>query len=95
MFAVQLLELVKESANKKLLNLPIMCVGHNRGWQEAASSFTGTQLELGTSNAALMQIEAQTWEEALSEDSIWELVGVLTPHEGLQGFDEVSAGVEP
>ena len=83
---LQLLELAKDSANKI-----IMCVGHNRGWQEAASSYTRTQVQLGTSSAALMEIEAQTWEEALADDSIWDLVGIVTPQEGLQVYNGVSA----
>lgn len=68
-----------------------MCVGHNRGWQEAASSYTKTQVQLGTSSAALMEIEAQTWEEALADDSVWELVGIITPQEGMQVCNGVSA----
>lgn len=68
-----------------------MCVGHNRGWQEAASSYTRMPVQLGTSSAALMEIDAPTWEEALADDSIWELVGVVTPHGGLEVDDGVSA----
>lgn len=68
-----------------------MCVGHNRGWQEAASSYTRMPVQLGTSSAALMEIDAPTWEEALADDSIWELVGVVTPHGGLGVDDGVSA----
>lgn len=82
----KLLELAKDSANKI-----IMCVGHNRGWQEAASSYTRTQVQLGTSSAALMEIEAQTWEEALADDSIWDLVGIVTPQGGLEVYNGVSA----
>lgn len=83
--AVQLLELAKDSANKI-----IMCVGHNRGWQEAASSYTRMPIQLGTSSAALMEIDAPTWEEALADDSIWELVGIVTPQEGMQVYNGVS-----
>ncbi|KAF5931232.1 hypothetical protein HYC85_032105 [Camellia sinensis] len=31
------------------------CMGHNRGWEEAASMFLGTSIELKTCNAALLE----------------------------------------
>ncbi|KAF5937096.1 hypothetical protein HYC85_024602, partial [Camellia sinensis] len=31
--------------------LTVMCMGHNRGWEEAASMFSGTSIELKTCNA--------------------------------------------
>merc|ERR1711976_488328 len=33
----------------------IMCMGHNKGWEEAASSFAGEPIELQTCNAALLE----------------------------------------
>jgi hypothetical protein len=71
------LDLAKEA------NKIVMCVGHNRGWQEAASAFTNTQVHLGTSYAALMEIEASSWQDALADDAVWDLVGVVTPEAGL------------
>eukprot|EP00193_Tetraselmis_chui_P022126 CAMPEP_0177776054 /NCGR_PEP_ID=MMETSP0491_2-20121128/14478_1 /TAXON_ID=63592 /ORGANISM="Tetraselmis chuii, Strain PLY429" /LENGTH=233 /DNA_ID=CAMNT_0019294759 /DNA_START=206 /DNA_END=903 /DNA_ORIENTATION=+ len=32
----------------------VMCMGHNKGWEEAAGSFAGTTIKLDTSNAALL-----------------------------------------
>jgi hypothetical protein len=38
-------------------------MGHNRGWEEAASDFTGQQLELKTANAALLETTGDSWED--------------------------------
>lgn len=39
------------------------CMGHNRGWEEAASMFTGAFIELKTCNAALLETTGKSWEE--------------------------------
>ncbi|KAK8646363.1 hypothetical protein V6N13_120152 [Hibiscus sabdariffa] len=44
--------------------LTIMCMGHNRGWEEAASMFTGASVELKACNAALLEAPGKSWEEA-------------------------------
>lgn len=64
------------------VNCTVMCVGHNRGWEEAATAFSGHPVQLGTANAALLEIQALTWEDAMDEAALWRLVGVVTP-EGL------------
>ncbi|KAK0597144.1 hypothetical protein LWI29_022229 [Acer saccharum] len=46
--------------------LTVMCMGHNRGWEEAASMFTGSFIELKTCNAALLEAAGKTWEEAFA-----------------------------
>ena len=38
-------------------------MGHNRGWEEAASMFTGASIELKTCNAALLEATGKSWEE--------------------------------
>ncbi|KAG6642003.1 hypothetical protein CIPAW_09G113200 [Carya illinoinensis] len=48
--------------------LTIMCMGHNRGWEEAASMFTGASVELKTCNAALLEATGKTWEEVISKN---------------------------
>ncbi|KAF9664307.1 hypothetical protein SADUNF_Sadunf16G0004700 [Salix dunnii] len=35
--------------------LTVMCMGHNRRWEEAASMFSGASIELKTCNAALLE----------------------------------------
>ncbi|GFY91673.1 phosphoglycerate mutase family protein [Actinidia rufa] len=43
--------------------LTVMCMGHNRGWEEAASMFSGISIELKTCNAALLEATGKSWEE--------------------------------
>lgn len=38
-------------------------MGHNRGWEEAASMFSGASVELKTCNAALLEATGRSWEE--------------------------------
>lgn len=47
----------------------VMCIGHNKGWEEAASDFAGTEVKLQVANAALLECdsaEVTTWEEAFA-----------------------------
>ncbi|KAK8913990.1 hypothetical protein KSP39_PZI024108 [Platanthera zijinensis] len=43
--------------------LTVMCMGHNRGWEEAASMFCGSSIELKTCNAALLEATGKSWNE--------------------------------
>uniref|UniRef100_A0A7N0UEF3 Uncharacterized protein n=1 Tax=Kalanchoe fedtschenkoi TaxID=63787 RepID=A0A7N0UEF3_KALFE len=43
--------------------LTVMCMGHNRGWEEAASMLSGASVELKTCNAALLEAFGNSWEE--------------------------------
>ncbi|KAL3820868.1 hypothetical protein ACJIZ3_006773 [Penstemon smallii] len=45
--------------------LTIMCMGHNKGWEEAASMFSGASIELKTCNAALLEATGKSWEEVM------------------------------
>lgn len=38
-------------------------MGHNKGWEEAASMLSGASIELKTCNAALLEATGKTWEE--------------------------------
>lgn len=40
-------------------------MGHNKGWEEAASMFSGASIELKTCNAALLEATGKSWEEVL------------------------------
>ncbi|XP_010539948.1 PREDICTED: uncharacterized protein LOC104813862 [Tarenaya hassleriana] len=59
----------------------VMCMGHNKGWEEAASFLAGAPVKLETCNAALLQASGKSWEEAfdLAGPGGWELHGVATP----------------
>lgn len=38
-------------------------MGHNRGWEEAASMLSGAAIELKTCNAALLEATGKSWDE--------------------------------
>ncbi len=60
----------------------VLCLGHNKGWQEAAVSFSGEDLKLDNCSAALLEGRGETWEAALGEGAAWRLVGLLQPGNG-------------
>ncbi|XP_044462301.1 uncharacterized protein At3g52155, chloroplastic-like [Mangifera indica] len=62
----------------------VMCMGHNRGWEEAASMFAGALIELKTCNAALLEASGKSWEEAfaIAGLGVWKLQGIVTPSRG-------------
>ena len=55
----------------------VMCVGHNKGWQEAASSLGGKSVALKSASAALLQCVAASWKDVLVNDAQWTLVDVV------------------
>lgn len=61
--------------------LTVMCMGHNRGWEEAASVLSGVTVELKTCNAALLEATGKSWEEAfsLAGPGGWKLQGLVKP----------------
>ncbi|CAL9133973.1 unnamed protein product [Musa textilis] len=61
--------------------LTVMCMGHNRGWEEAASMLSGATVELKTCNAALLEATGNSWDEAFTLAGLggWKLHGVVKP----------------
>ncbi|XP_077217663.1 phosphoglycerate mutase family protein [Tasmannia lanceolata] len=61
--------------------LTVMCMGHNRGWEEAASMFSGASVELKTCNAALLEAAGKSWDEAFALAGFggWKLHGIVKP----------------
>ncbi|KAG5252359.1 Histidine phosphatase superfamily [Salix suchowensis] len=61
--------------------LTVMCMGHNRGWEEAASMFSGASIELKTCNAALLEAPGKSWEEAFASAGLggWKFQGMVKP----------------
>ena len=53
----------------------VLCIGHNKGWAEAASELAGEVVRLPTASAALLESGSDSWEEALG--GAWRLVEVL------------------
>ncbi|TVU11180.1 hypothetical protein EJB05_44749 [Eragrostis curvula] len=61
--------------------LTVMCMGHNKGWEEAASMFSGDSVMLKTCNAALLEAVGKSWVEAFSLAGLggWKLHGIVKP----------------
>lgn len=61
--------------------LTVMCMGHNKGWEEAATMFSGASVELETCNAALLEANGESWEEAFSLSGCggWRLQAIVKP----------------
>lgn len=60
---------------------PIMVVGHNPGWEEAVCCWSDQSIQMTTSNAALLEIEAIDWRAAMHSNHQWILRDVLRPKE--------------
>ncbi|PIA44761.1 hypothetical protein AQUCO_01700392v1 [Aquilegia coerulea] len=62
--------------------LTVMCMGHNRGWEEAASMFSGSSVELKTCNAALLEATGKSWKETFTLAGLggWKLHGIVKPN---------------
>mmetsp|Transcript_3502 Transcript_3502/g.22006 ORF Transcript_3502/g.22006 Transcript_3502/m.22006 type:complete len:184 (-) Transcript_3502:52-603(-) len=57
----------------------VLCIGHNKGWEEAASEFSGKEVKLHPGSFALLESRPHaTWLAAL-EDLPWTLVEVSHP----------------
>lgn len=82
-------EIVAAEASDR--QLCVLALGHDRGWSEAASSFCGQPVRLGNSYAALLQSVGRSWAEALEEESVWQLVGVLLPPSAQQAAAAAAA----
>ncbi|KNA24942.1 hypothetical protein SOVF_010690 [Spinacia oleracea] len=68
--------------------LTVMCMGHNKGWEEAASMFTGSVIELKTCNAALLEATGKSWEEAFESAGLggWQLQAIVKPDSNLENY---------
>ncbi|MEQ9318942.1 MAG: histidine phosphatase family protein [Polyangiaceae bacterium] len=57
----------------------VWVVGHNPSLSGAASALCGESVSLATANAACLEVDADSWEEALSLTGAFELRELLTP----------------
>ena len=57
----------------------VMCIGHNKGWEEAASLFCGEAVKLESASAALLsRPDEDSWEGAFDNGGQWRLDGIVT-----------------
>lgn len=55
-----------------------LAIGHNPGWEEAATWLCGDNVQLKTANAALLESQADTWAEAFAAGvGTWKLETIL------------------
>ncbi|KAL5972319.1 hypothetical protein ACLOJK_041572 [Asimina triloba] len=66
--AEHLEQTISEYARDEILT--VMCMGHNRGWEEAASMLSGATIELKTCNAALLESAGNSWNEFILESRV-------------------------
>ena len=59
----------------------LLLLGHNPGWEEAASSLSSGSVFMTTANAALLTVEGLTWSDAFDPEVDWKLVAVIRPRE--------------
>ncbi len=59
----------------------VMLLGHNPGWEEVVDGLAGEATTMTTANAALLEIDAASWHEAVGRPGDWRLVDVLRPKE--------------
>ncbi|KAJ7553314.1 hypothetical protein O6H91_06G092600 [Diphasiastrum complanatum] len=69
----------------------VMCMGHNRGWEEAASMFSGVPVELKTANAALLEAYGASWDETFQSAGTggWKLLGIVKPDQNSESSDDI------
>ncbi|HBP23622.1 MAG TPA: hypothetical protein DEA08_38325 [Planctomycetes bacterium] len=58
-----------------------MVLGHNNGWEEVVAWLSRNPVTMTTANAALLSVEAPTWEDALDRMGEWTLHQVVRPKE--------------
>lgn len=59
----------------------IMVLGHNPGWEHVVQHLSGEEVTMKTATAALLEIEADDWNEAMRMAGSWNLVDVIYPRE--------------
>ena len=57
----------------------VIAVGHNPGWSAAISLLAEEPGSLSPANAALFEVEADSWTEAFAMAPAWNLIQILTP----------------
>jgi len=64
----------------------LLVLGHNPGWEEAASVLSGVECEMTTGNCALLESEYLQWHGSCSVQAGWRLVDMLRPRALESGY---------
>ncbi len=57
----------------------ILVLGHNPGWEYAASKLSGSYLEMTTANVVILTTNQDSWDQAFSQSTDWKLVEHIQP----------------
>jgi phosphohistidine phosphatase SixA len=56
----------------------VLCIGHNRGWEEAASDFAGDEIQLKPGEAALLEVRGESWEAVFADrEAVWNVTSII------------------
>jgi len=56
-----------------------LVLGHNPGWESAATLFARQSIAMTTANAALFEIETETWRSVFDAEKKWTFVDLIRP----------------
>jgi phosphohistidine phosphatase len=59
----------------------VMVIGHNPGWESVVQILSGQDVPMSTCNAALLEIDDDSWTVAAARDAAWRFVDVVRPKE--------------
>ena len=57
----------------------ILVLGHNPGWEYAATMLGGSYLEMTTANVVILCTNEECWQTAFSESTIWKIITHIQP----------------
>jgi phosphohistidine phosphatase len=59
----------------------VLVLGHNPGWEEAASWLSGRQITLKTAGAALLAARGPSWVDTVASSGLWQVEDVIHPRD--------------
>ncbi|MFC1757618.1 histidine phosphatase family protein [Planctomycetota bacterium] len=74
-------EVVSHVSNVSIEVQTAMVLGHNPGWEYVVQHLSGEGVVMKTGAAALLELDADDWNEAMRSAGTWKLVDVIYPRE--------------
>ena len=59
----------------------VMILGHNPGWEHVVFHLTGEDVIMKTATAALLEMDAIDWNQAIRSEASWKIIDVIYPRE--------------
>jgi len=57
----------------------IMVLGHNPGWEDAATDLSGLFITMTTANIVILKHSAETWQDCFQRSEEWEFIDQVRP----------------